>query len=326
MSNPYWPLFGLRLTAPGLELRLPSDHEVVELARLAAGGIHDPAFMPFAYAWTDLPPGELERGVVQYHWRARGDLRPDAWHLPFAVWADGRLAGCQEVHAQQFGTRRVVGTGSWLGQDFQRRGLGRAMREAVLHLAFEGLAAELAESDALADNEGSSRVSEVLGYGRCGTGTATPRGTPRPVTRFRLDRAAWAARPRSPVRIEGLAPCLPLLVAPADPSVAGCEEPTRLRLRPVSPSDAEAVLALWRLAFPGYQDPGTPHRDPRASLARKLAAGDGLFWVAEQGGRVIGTIMAGWDGHRGWLYSLAVAPDVRREGVARALVAHAERA
>jgi ribosomal protein S18 acetylase RimI-like enzyme len=94
----------------------------------------------------------------------------------------------------------------------------------------------------------------------------------------------------------------------------------------VSPSDTEAVLALWRLAFPGHQDPGTPHRDPRASLERKLAAGDGLFWVAQQGGRVIGTIMAGWDGHRGWLYSLAVAPDVRRGGVARALVAHAEAA
>jgi len=85
-------------------------------------------------------------------------------------------------------------------------------------------------------------------------------------------------------------------------------------------------VALWRLAFPGYGDSMKPHRDPRASLERKLAAGDGLFWAAERGGRVIGTIMAGWDGHRGWLYSLAVAPDARRGGVARALVAHAETA
>lgn len=97
-------------------------------------------------------------------------------------------------------------------------------------------------------------------------------------------------------------------------------------IRPVTLADAEPVLALWRLAFPGYEDPRKPHRDPRASLERKLAFGDGLFWLAEREGRVVGTVMAGWDGHRGWIYSLGVHPGARRTGLGRALLAHAEAA
>jgi len=328
MSNPFWPLFGLRLTAPGLELRLPTDDDAVELARLASGGIHDPAVMPFAYAWTDLPPGEFERSFVQFHWRVRGNLRPDAWQLPFAVWADGRLAGCQELAADRFAAQRTVGTGSWLGRAFQGRGIGRAMREAVLHLAFEGLGAEVAETSALRDNTPSNRVSAAFGYRPYATATAAPRGVPQPVVRLRLDRAGWAARPRGAVRIEGLAPCLSLLGAdgrpPAPPPTPA--DLQALRLRPVAPADAEAVVALWRLAFPGYGDPMKPHRDPRANLERKLAFGDGLFWLAERDGRVVGTVMAGWDGHRGWIYSLGVHPEARRGGLGRALLAHAEAA
>jgi len=99
-----------------------------------------------------------------------------------------------------------------------------------------------------------------------------------------------------------------------------------LLIRTVGPADAEAVLALWRAVFPEYGDPTRPQRDPARSLARKLAFGDGLFWLAEQGGRVVGTAMAGWDGHRGWLYSVGVHPEARRGGVGRTLVAQAERA
>jgi ribosomal protein S18 acetylase RimI-like enzyme len=97
-------------------------------------------------------------------------------------------------------------------------------------------------------------------------------------------------------------------------------------VRAVTPADAEAVVDLWRVVFPEYADPARPHRDPRANVARKLAFGDGLFWLAERDGRVVGTLMAGWDGHRGWLYSLGVHPDARRAGIARTLLATAERA
>jgi ribosomal protein S18 acetylase RimI-like enzyme len=99
-----------------------------------------------------------------------------------------------------------------------------------------------------------------------------------------------------------------------------------LHVRPVTAADAEAVLALWRVVFPVYDDPAHPQRDPAASLARKLAFGDGLFWLAEHDGRVVGTAMAGYDGHRGWLYSVGVHPEARRSGVGAQLVAEAERA
>jgi len=99
-----------------------------------------------------------------------------------------------------------------------------------------------------------------------------------------------------------------------------------LLVRKVTPADADAVVKLWRTVFPEYGDPERPQRDPVASVARKLAIGDGLFWLAEREGRVVGTAMAGWDGHRGWLYSVGVHPAARRGGVGARLVAEAEAA
>ncbi|KAF1025385.1 MAG: Acetyltransferase YpeA [Burkholderia plantarii] len=97
-------------------------------------------------------------------------------------------------------------------------------------------------------------------------------------------------------------------------------------LRAFAPTDTEAVLSLWRDAFPGYSDTSAPHRDPRRSIEMKLATQPELFFVAVRDGSLLGTAMAGYDGHRGWLYSFAVARDARRLGIGRALMAHAEAA
>ncbi len=97
-----------------------------------------------------------------------------------------------------------------------------------------------------------------------------------------------------------------------------------MKIRAVEASDTEAVIALWRDVFPEYDDPSRPQRDPRANIARKLAFGDRLFWLLEIEGRVLGTAMAGYDGHRGWIYSIGVAPSERRHGYGRLLLAHAE--
>jgi len=78
-------------------------------------------------------------------------------------------------------------------------------------------------------------------------------------------------------------------------------------IRPFDRADTDAVLALWRDAFSGYGELDAPHRDPRRSIELKYATQPELFFVATLRGRVVGTVMAGYDGHRGWLYSIGVA-------------------
>ncbi|MBR7974715.1 GNAT family acetyltransferase [Burkholderia vietnamiensis] len=98
-------------------------------------------------------------------------------------------------------------------------------------------------------------------------------------------------------------------------------------IRPFERADTAAVLAVWRDAFPNYSAAGAPpHRDPLRSIELKFATQPELFFVAICGGRLVGTLMAGFDRHRGWLYSFGVANDARRLGIGRALLDHAERA
>jgi len=92
-----------------------------------------------------------------------------------------------------------------------------------------------------------------------------------------------------------------------------------LIVRPCAPGDTDAVVALWRAC--GLV---VPANDPRLDISRKLAFQPGLFLVAEDAGAVVGAAMAGYEGHRGWIYYLGVHPDRRREGIGRRLVEEAE--
>ncbi|CAN7293305.1 GNAT family acetyltransferase [Microbacterium foliorum] len=90
-------------------------------------------------------------------------------------------------------------------------------------------------------------------------------------------------------------------------------------------ADTESVVALWTEA--GLT---RPWNDPRLDIERKLTVQPELFLVVEDeerstSARIIGTVMAGYDGHRGWLYYLATARSHRRQGIARSLVREAER-
>jgi RimJ/RimL family protein N-acetyltransferase len=201
-----WPLFDLRIRTPRLELRLPTDDDLVALVEIAHAGIHPPDRMPFAVAWTDLPSPEFERSFLRFHWGARATWSPDDWNLLLGVFEGGRPIGVQGMGAYRFSARRAVGTGSWLGAGSQGRGIGTEMRTAVLFLAFEGLGALVAESGALEDNEASIRVSEKLGYAPNGLGMGGPRGTPVLERRFRLAREEWQ-RDRVPVTLDALEPC-----------------------------------------------------------------------------------------------------------------------
>jgi RimJ/RimL family protein N-acetyltransferase len=222
----WWPLFDLRLRTPQLELRLPSDADLEALASLAAAGVHDPGVMPFAFPWTDVPAAERGRSVLQYHWSQRAEWKPERWSLDLAIVRDGTVVGTQGVGAHDFSVIREVHTGSWLGQAFQGQGIGTEMRAAVLHLAFAGLGAEHARSEAFMDNPASLRVSRKLGYVDDGIELHARQGTAATTQRLRLNRATWAATRTVPVTIEGLEPCLPLfgLAAPAAESAGRAAE------------------------------------------------------------------------------------------------------
>lgn len=212
-----WPLFELRLRTERLELRIPTDEDLAELAVVAAAGVHPPEQMPFSTPWTDLPPGELERGVLQWHWGLRASWSPDDWHAEFAVILEGRVVGAQGIAAKQFGIARGVDTGSWLGQPFQGQGIGKEMRTAVLSLAFDGLGALEARSGAVAGNLASARVSRSLGYRDNGHAIHVVRDQRTVEHHFVMDRDGWAARRRPSVEIVGLEACRSLFRSHADP-------------------------------------------------------------------------------------------------------------
>lgn len=103
---------------------------------------------------------------------------------------------------------------------------------------------------------------------------------------------------------------------------AACPGWVDMDIRQYAAEDFEGVRALWEAAFP--DDPAWNRAE--MAIPAKLAVQPELFFVAVLGEDVIGSIMAGYDGHRGWLYAVAVRADARRSGVGAALVGHAERA
>ncbi|MFJ6440207.1 GNAT family N-acetyltransferase [Streptomyces sp. NPDC091649] len=207
MDLRHWPLYGLRLRTPRLELRLPGLELLDELASVAAGGVHAPGRMPFTVPWTDGRPEEVGRGVLQHVLGTVADWSVQDWTLSLAVLHEGRAVGRQDLSGRGFAVRRQVQTGSWLGLAFQGRGLGTEMRAAALHLSFAGLGARYAVSSAMTDNPRSLGVSRRLGYTDDGLETDIVRGAPVTLRRLRLDRARWEAHRSVDVTVEGLDAC-----------------------------------------------------------------------------------------------------------------------
>jgi len=91
-----------------------------------------------------------------------------------------------------------------------------------------------------------------------------------------------------------------------------------MKIRQFRESDRSDLIQLWHTVFP--DDP--PHNEPSKVIEAKLAI-DKLIFIAEHEGFIIGACMAGYDGHRGWLYAVAVLKEQRRNGAGAALVKHA---
>jgi ribosomal protein S18 acetylase RimI-like enzyme len=93
-----------------------------------------------------------------------------------------------------------------------------------------------------------------------------------------------------------------------------------MEIRPYLESDEAAVVELWREVFPD----SPPWNRPETNIQRKLSVQRELFLVATVGTQLVGSAMAGYDGHRGWVYYVAVSPRYRRQGIGTALMRSVE--
>lgn len=209
--SPYWPLDDLVLAVGELVLRPVVDADLDLLGDLLPADLEmNPATpRPFAVVET------VARAVAlrQEHWRARGAWTPDDWTLDLAVRQGDRLIGVQDLEAKDFRVLRTVETASWLGAEFRGRGLGKLARHAVLSLAFAGLEAETALTEAWSDNAASLGVSRSLGYRPNGSVRHRRGDVASEMPRLRLDRAGWDRSERPAVEITGLAGCRSWFIA-----------------------------------------------------------------------------------------------------------------
>lgn len=201
-----YPPLQIRVRTPRLELVGASDERLAELAPLVRDGkvFAEPAPYDDPMSFYESDPDVRVSRWLQSVWRGRGRFSPAEFRLAFAVIVDGEPVGMQDLIAEKFDTCGTFATFSWLSTDVRGRGLGTEMRSALLHLAFAGLEARVAGSDAFVDNVGSNRVSENLGYEHNGVEWDIRRGEPGLIQRWRLTREAWETRRRNDIDLTGV--------------------------------------------------------------------------------------------------------------------------
>jgi RimJ/RimL family protein N-acetyltransferase len=208
MSTPRWPLFGLRLSCRSVRLRLVRDSD---LPRLAAIQPDDYELDPRAELLPGLDPRQTRDWLLaQGVWRCRGTWSASSWCLDFAVEHDGAVVGVQSLEGENFAVLRTVDSHSWLDHAVRGRGLGVAMRLAVLGLAFDHLGAVAALTSARPGNAASLGVSRRVGYAANGVSLNDSGRGPVELTHLRLTVARWRASGLGrEVTVAGLEPCRP---------------------------------------------------------------------------------------------------------------------
>lgn len=96
-------------------------------------------------------------------------------------------------------------------------------------------------------------------------------------------------------------------------------EQENLHIRPYMDSDEKGVIQLWHNC-----NLVVPWNDPKLDIERKLKVNPDLFLVGLIEGKIIATVMGGYEGHRGWINYLAVSPEIRQKGVGRRIVEKVE--
>lgn len=204
MVNPVWALADLVVSTPRLSLRYISDDLGLELAELAAHGVHDPATMPFSTPWTDVKPPCLQRNTLRYFWLNRAETTVQHWDLNLAVIVDGNVVGVSSLAADEFPSKRSVETGSWVGLRYQGQGIGTEVRMAALHLVFAGFDADRATTRAWQDNTASLRITRALNYTEDGCTQQQRRDCCDTMLEFSINRRRWHALGRNDISLTGI--------------------------------------------------------------------------------------------------------------------------
>lgn len=208
----YGPL-QLRVSTPRLELVSATDDLLEQLEPLVREGkaSADPAPYDDPMSLYEEDPTVRVNKWLRGIWRARGVVTPGSWRLSLAVVLDAQPVGMQDLIGVHFDSHRTVVSFSWLSADVRGQRIGHEMRHAVLHLAFAGLGAMEASSDAFLDNVGSNRISAGLGYEKNGVEWATRRGKADLLQRWRLTRENWLQHQRSDIHLRGVSNCIAAL-------------------------------------------------------------------------------------------------------------------
>lgn len=206
--SPYPPL-NMRIVTPRLELHGATDELLQRLAPAVRAGkaTADPPPWDDPNSFYETDPDRRVEGWLRGVWRGRGTLSADRWRLHFVTMFEGEPVGMQDVIGDEFETFGTVETSSWVSTDVRQRGIGAETRAAILHLAFEGLGAQEAHSEAAVDNGGSNAISERLGYRHNGVSWATHQGKPVLGQRWMLDRSTWSQQRRSDITLIGVDEC-----------------------------------------------------------------------------------------------------------------------
>jgi RimJ/RimL family protein N-acetyltransferase len=205
VTHPHWPLLDLRVSVADLMLSPLVEADLDEVVRRLPDDVEqNPDATRFA-----VPDG-VHRAVVvhQEYWRSYGTWTVGAWRFHLAARRDGELLGLQELEGNDFPTLRTVDTSSWLVPGARGSGLGKAMRRAVLTLAFDHLGALAALTSAWRDNTASLGVSRALGYRPNGESFLARPSAPDGVdtlVHMRMTREQWLACAGSEgVAVEGV--------------------------------------------------------------------------------------------------------------------------
>lgn len=203
MTSRWWPVHDLRLRTGDIALAAMTEADLDTLA----GAVPDDLELNPAATRFEGVPERAHRGAAihQAYWKAMGTWSPADWEVFFVVRRGDVVLGVQGLEGTDFPLLRTVDTSSWLVDDARGQGVGRAMRRAVLALAFDHLGARAAITSAYQDNHASLGVSRSLGYRPNGESFLARGDGVGVLEHLRMTRGDWLAAGGAPdVEVAGV--------------------------------------------------------------------------------------------------------------------------